>query len=123
LLVQTQCVACLKPVACGSRVQAGGVIYVPNCRVSASWMTCTISAHLLNLQAIGPLLIDQLFETLSAEFTFQNQVNVSLPNLTFYQSQDDQILTDAFHTLGSSSLQLTAAINQSLGTGFVFKKR
>jgi uncharacterized membrane protein affecting hemolysin expression len=84
-------------------------------------MISTISAHLLNLQAIGPLLTDQLLETLSAEFTFQNQVNVSLPNLTFYQSQDDQKLTDAFHTLGSSSLQLTAAINQSVETGFVFK--
>jgi hypothetical protein len=120
VLVQSQCVACLKQVACGSRVQAGEVIYVPNCRDSASWMTSTVSAHLLNLQAIGPLLTDQLLETLSAEFTFQNQVNVSLPNLTFYQSQDDQKLTDAFHTLDLSSLQLTAAINQSLETGFVF---
>jgi hypothetical protein len=122
VLVQSQCVACLKPVACGSRVQAGEeVIYVPNCRDSAAWMNSTISAHLLNLQAIGPLLTDQLLETLSAEHIFQNQVCVSLPNLTFYQFQDDQKLSDAFHTLGISSLQLTAAVNQSLETGFVIK--
>jgi hypothetical protein len=82
VLVQSQCVACLKQVACGSRVQAGEeVIYVPNCRDSASWMTSTISAHLfkftsywlsLNRSAfgnsVGRIYIPESSECFSTKF-------------------------------------------------------
>ena len=73
-----------------------------------------VSAHLINLQVLGPLLESQILQELSTEFTFGSPVNVTLPNLTIYSPQEDHKLSAAFRTLGLQTIHLTTAINQSL---------
>jgi hypothetical protein len=51
---------------------------------------------------------------------FDNPINVTLPNVTVFQPQNDQNLSDAFRTLGMQTIHLTTAINQSLERKIIF---
>jgi hypothetical protein len=122
LTVASNCSACLKTVPCGSRIQAGAqMTLIPLCPVVLEWQKSQPPAHILNLQVLGPLLDASLLRELSTEFTFNNPINVTLPNVTVFQPQNDQKLSDAFRTLGMQTIHLTTAINQSLEKGIIFQ--
>jgi hypothetical protein len=120
--MQTNCTACLKTLPSPSKVRAQQfVTLVPTCPVGQDWRNSEASAHSLNLQVIDPLLTDELLDTLSAEFAFGTEVNITLPNLTIYEPSDSHKVSQAFRTLGLQALHLTSAINQSLEKGLIFQ--
>jgi hypothetical protein len=97
------------------------VTLVPTCPVGQNSRISEVSAHLLNLQVFGPLLTDELLDTMSAEFAFDTEVNITLPNLSIYEPPDSHKLSQAFRALGLQALHLTSAINQSLEKGLIFQ--
>jgi hypothetical protein len=118
--VYSNCSACLKTVPCGSKIQAGSsIVLIPNCPSMGQGKE--VAAHLINLQVLAPLLDSQLLQELSAEFTFGNPINVTLPNITVFKPQDEQKLSEAFRTLGIQTIHLTTAINHSLSEGLIFQ--
>jgi hypothetical protein len=122
VVMQTNCTACLKKLPCPSKVRAQQfVTLVPTCPLGQDWRNSEVSAHLINLQVVGPLLTDELLDSLSAEFAFGTEVNITLPNLTIYEPPDSHKLSQAFKTLGLQAIHLTAAINQSLEKGLIFQ--
>lgn len=122
VIMSSNCSSCLRNVACGSKIQAGSKIaIIPNCPDNQEWQNSQPPAHLLNLQVLAPLLDEQLLQELSAEYTFANQINMKLPNITIFSPTDDQQLGHAFQTLDTPTIHLTTAINQSLSHEMVFK--
>jgi len=121
-VVQSDCSACLKTVPCGSKIQAASLmILIPNCPSLGVGKDTDVSAHMVNLQVLGPLLDFDVLRELSAEFTFHCPVNVSLPNLTVFQPQEDQKLSEAFRTLGLHTIHLTSAITKTLQKRLIFQ--
>lgn len=121
--LQSNCSACLRTVPCGSKVTAGHLItFIPSCPSALSPSNASYAvSHLLNLQVFGPLLTPTLLRELSAEFTFEHPVNISIPNLQIFQPSNDQRLAEAVKTLGISTIHLSAAINQTLEDGLIFQ--
>lgn len=120
--VQTNCSTCIHTVPCGVKIQTDSlIILIPRCPSLTDKEQFTTVSHVLNLQAIAPLLDPKLLEEFSAETTFFNPVNISLPAINVFQPQNQQKLSDAFRTLDTQSIHLTAAINQSLAKGLIFQ--
>jgi hypothetical protein len=122
LTVATNCTACLKIVQCSSKVQAGTQIaIIPTCSADQQGQQSESPAHIINLHLLTPLLDEKLLMDLSTEFTFSNPIQMTIPNISIFEPQKDQKLSDAFRTLGMQTIHLTTAINQTLEGGLIFQ--
>jgi hypothetical protein len=122
LTVVTNCTACLKSVPCSSKIQAGThIAIIPTCSVDQQGQQLEPPAHIINLHVLTPLLDEKLLKDFSTEFTFSNPIQMTLPNISVFQPQRDQKLSDAFRTLGMQTIHLTTAINQTLEKGLIFQ--
>jgi hypothetical protein len=122
LTVMTNCTACLKTAPCGSKIQAQKyVAIIPTCSIDQQGRQPELPAHIVNMHLLLPFLDEQFLKDFSTEFTFNNPIQMTLPNITVYKPQGDQKLSDAFRTLGMQTIHLTTALNQTLEKGLIFQ--
>lgn len=112
----TNCDACIIMFPCDHRIETAiGIFFSSHCEHNITITHANITAYVTNFHTIIPLLSesDKLLNQLSSSMTFDAQQNISLPLLKVYQ-QTEAHLTRAWKTLEQPSIDLAAAINQSL---------
>ena len=116
------CMLCIQTLSCGSTIKINDTIcIIPNCSFGKQdFNETTLNSHVLNLQAIAPMLNEDLLRQLSSAESFGQQANLSLPLMNVYNKEYDENIKTASKNLGDDTLDLRQALNITLKQGKLF---